>query len=431
MKIAVVSSLFAPFGIGGAEQVAAEIAEGLHQDGHEVDVISTARRRDLQGAAYRIDEWNGLRVWRIAPWNLYWRFDRETDHPPGRLRRAAWHAVDLCNPTVMGPLAEVLRRIQPDVINTHTIDGLSPLAWQVARRFSPVVHTLHDYHLLCPRAVMQRRDGSFCAELCGGCSVYTSYYHLYQRYVDALISPSNIVADLHRSGGWTTPKMVVVRNAISANEEPLPATSSTGPLQVVFMSRLVREKGCETLIQTMERFRGRKDHVQFHIAGEGPYAARLAHMAAENSHITWHGYVKGKEKATLLSGVDVFLQLSEWRENAPLSLLEAKQFGNYILATRIGGLPELITTPLDGELIPPGDPSSLAAAIETQITNRDKIRDLRLMRASASLGYGIPEMCRQYSQVFADVCHPQAGSNTHEPEATPAMTPPDSESLGT
>jgi glycosyltransferase involved in cell wall biosynthesis len=402
MKIAIISSLFTPFGIGGAEQVAAQIAEGLQQEGHEVDVISTVRRRDLHGDDYRIDSLNGMRVWRIAPWNLYWRFDRETDHP-GRLTRAAWHAVDLWNPTVARPLAKVLEKIKPDVVNTHNIDGLSPLVWQVARRSSTVVHTLHDFHLICPRATMQRRDGAPCPALCRGCSIYASYHQFYQRYVNAMISPTQMAADLHRSAGWTTPKMVVVRNAVGVGEEALPISSLTGSLHVVFMSRLVREKGCETLIQAMATFRGRKDHIQFHIAGEGPYAERFAQLAAEESHITWHGYVKGQQKSTLLSRADIFLQLSECRENAPLSVLEAKQFGNYVIATRIGGLPELIMEPFDGQLIRPADPLSLVDAIETQITNRARIRELRVTRGIASRGYGIHEMSRQYSQVFASV----------------------------
>src|SRR5690606_28443120 len=114
------------------------------------------------------DEWKGIRVWRLAPLNLYWRYDRETLRP-NRLARALWHAVDLWNPSTIAPLEAVLRRIRPDAVNTHNIDGLSPAVWQVARRHAPVVHTLHDCHLLCPRATMQRRDGTICPRLCSLC----------------------------------------------------------------------------------------------------------------------------------------------------------------------------------------------------------------------------------------------------------------------
>src|SRR5437667_651655 len=126
MRIAVVSSLFAPYGLGGAEEVAAQLATNMRDLGHAVDVVSTCRRDDLDGHPYRIDVWNGIRVWRIAPWNLYWRFDRETQQP-GPLARAAWHLVDLWNPSTIGPLRSVLERIRPDIVNTHNIDGLSPV----------------------------------------------------------------------------------------------------------------------------------------------------------------------------------------------------------------------------------------------------------------------------------------------------------------
>jgi len=111
MRIALVSSLFAPYGLGGAEEVAAQLATNLRNLGHAVDVISTCRRDDLNGKPYRIDVWNDIRVWRIAPWNLYWRFDRETQHP-SPLARAAWHLVDLWNPSTID--FSPLRYTSPD-----------------------------------------------------------------------------------------------------------------------------------------------------------------------------------------------------------------------------------------------------------------------------------------------------------------------------
>jgi glycosyltransferase involved in cell wall biosynthesis len=312
-------------------------------------------------------------------------------------------ACGLWNPTVVRPLSRILEQIQPDVVNTHNIDGFSPLVWKVPRKYSRVVHTLHDFHLICPRAIMQRRGGTSCPELCRGCSVYASYHQFYQRFVDAVISPTHMVADLHRSAGWTSPKSVVIRNAVDLSEVSLPEASPVGPLQVVFMSRLVAEKGCETLIRAMQMFCGREDAIHFHIAGEGPYAERLAQLAVEEPHLTWHGYVKGEQKAALLSRVDIFLQLSEWRENAPLSVLEAKHFGNYVIATRMGGLPELIDEPLEGQLICAADPGALVSALERQIVNRADIREHRRQRAVAAGLYGIPEMSRLYSQVFASV----------------------------
>jgi glycosyltransferase involved in cell wall biosynthesis len=402
MKVAIVSSLFAPFALGGAEQVAAQIAEGLDRAGHTVDIISTCRRRDLRGRLCQMDRWNGIRVWRIAPWNLYWRFDRETEQP-GRLKRTAWHLVDLWNPTVVRPLTEVLEKIAPDIVNTHNIDGFSPLVWKLARRHAgALIHTLHDYHLICPRALMIKRDGTSCPSLCGGCRIYSAYNGLFQDYVDAFISPAQVVADLHRSAGWTGPRVIVIPNAADPPEVLSSERSPSAPLQVVFMARLVSEKGCEAMLKVVDRFR-RDPGIHFHVAGKGPYEQRFSALSGVVPNLTFHGHVNGLQKMALLSAGDVFLQLSEWRENAPLSLLEARQHGLYLVGTNIGGIPEIIRDPSHGCLIPVGDSQFLDGLLEQQIANRGRLRSERKIREQQGRAYGVREMNQEYLNVFASL----------------------------
>lgn len=380
--------------------MAAQIAETFRLEGHEVDVISTCRRQELSGQAYRLDLWNGLRVWRIAPWNVYWRVDQEQPRP-AQLARAAWHLVDLWNPSVIRPLQKVLRQIAPDVVNTHNIDGFSPVVWQVARKYaSTVVHTLHDYHLLCPRAVMQRMDGKPCLQLCTACQAYAAYHRLFQGYVDAVISPSRAAAELHRCAGWRRPGTAVIPNAVDVADVDPSECAAGSPLQIVFMSRLVPEKGCETLLKVVGHFLDCRD-IHFHLAGMGRYEPEFAELAARASNVTWHGYVTGIRKSALLSAGDVFLQLSECAENAPLGLLEAKQFGMYLVGTNLGGIPELITNPLEGRLIAPGDPSGLSAVLRDQISDRVGLRAQRQARLNRTDSYGVREMSRRYLDVFS------------------------------
>jgi glycosyltransferase involved in cell wall biosynthesis len=403
VKIAVISSLFAPFAVGGAEQVAAQMAETFRLEGHEVDVISTCRRQELTGQSYRVDLWNGLRVWRIAPWNVYWRVDQEQPRPKD-ITRAAWHLVDLWNPSVIRPLQKVFCQIAPDVVNTHNIDGFSPVVWQVARKYaSVVVHTLHDYHLLCPRAVMRRMDGKPCLQLCTGCQAYAAYHRLFQGCVDAVISPSRAAADLHKSAGWGRSSTSVIPNAVDVADVVPPESTAGSPLQIVFMSRLVPEKGCDALLAIIEQFRDCRD-IHFHVAGTGPFEQHFARLAEDALNVTWHGYVTGTRKSALLSAGDVFLQLSEWPENAPLALLEAKQFGMYLVGTNLGGIPELITNPLEGRLIEPADPAGLQAVLRDQIADRGELRAQRPARLNRSHGYGVREMGRRYLDVFSSAC---------------------------
>jgi len=397
MKIAILSSLYPPFSLGGAEQVAAQIAGALHRDGHTVDVISTCRRSALDGQPFRVDSWEGIRVWRIAPWNLYWRFDRETLNPPP-WKRTAWHLIDLWNPSVIAPLRRVLEQIQPDVVNTHNIDGLSPSVWPVVcGSGAAVVHTLHDYHLICPRAILQQRDGTLCTQLCAGCRVYAAYHRQYQRHISCLISPSRATAAWHAASNWNRPAVFVVPNAVDTDFPLFDDRPADSPLQAVFMSRLAPEKGCAIMLRIAEHFRRRVD-IHFHVAGEGPWREQFAQFRSPN--FTFHGFVTGAAKTALLSAGDVFLQLSECPDVAPIGLREAKQFGMYIIATNLGGIPEMITDPAEGTLIAPADEDALVAAIEQAIATRRDLRSGRENRRTRASGYDVAAMAQEYLQAF-------------------------------
>ena len=403
MRIAVVSALFPPYTIGGAETVAAELARALRHAGHQVDVVSTCRREALSRHRYRVDEWEGIRVWRIAPWNLYWNFDKRDQHPSG-LVRAGWHMFDLWNPSVVHPLRQVLDQIQPEVVNTHNIDGFSPALWQVAHHCTgAIAHTLHDCHLICMRGTMRRRVGTICQpELCASCRVYAAYHAMFRQHVNVMISPTRTLADLHRLNGWGDVPMEVVQNAVEVPPLREAALPDSGPLRVLFMSRLEREKGCEALLSVVPLF-NKMSGVEFHIAGRGLYADRFAQLAATHGHVHWHGFVSGPTKYELLRSSDVSLQLSECHDNAPLSLLEATQSGLHVVGTNVGGIPELISGLPGGELIGPGDTRALFGVLTALAGNADSVRLERRRRLASVAHYGYREMADGYLRVFSSL----------------------------
>ena len=399
MRIAIVSSLFPPFAIGGAEEAAAQLALGLRDAGHEVAVVSTCRRADLKHGDCRIDNWEGIPVWRIAPWNLYWKFDQALENP-NRLRRTAWHALDLWNISTTFPLDRVLSGIAPEVINTHNIDGLSPVVWRIAHRHTEAIaHTLHDCHLLCPRATMRKRNGTPCDRLCAGCRGYAAYHLLFRRYVKLLIAPAKATAEVHKQAGWPAPRIAVIANGLDAAPVQVPAAPQDGPLRVVFMSRLEREKGCEALIRVIEQCR-QSDGIDFHVAGKGTYAAKFENLCRDFPNVKWRGFVTGSAKQDLLTNGDVFLQLSECHENAPLSLIEAKRYGLYLIGSRIGGIPEIIDSAEAGMLLQPGNASALFAILRDLRDTRKALRANRATRVKGAGAYGRLEMAQQYAGAF-------------------------------
>jgi glycosyltransferase involved in cell wall biosynthesis len=276
----------------------------------------------------------------------------------------------------------------------------------VARKYTPAVaHTLHDCHLLCPRATMQRRDGALCESLCTFCSAYAAYHRRFQKNVSMLIAPALAIAELHRQAGWTAPRIEVIRNGVDVQPEPLPEPPALDPLRVLFLSRLEREKGCETLMAAIRAFAGSQE-VEFHVAGGGAFEGRFRELAERIPNVIWHGFVTGRRKDELFSRCDVFLQLSECRENAPLSLSEAKAHGLTLLGTTVGGIPELVETSEAGHLVPPGDRQKLVARLEALCRSREAVRRGRAGRAQRSAGYGTRQMAEAYVEAYRSLIAP-------------------------
>src|SRR5579864_5038592 len=139
MKILIITSLYPPHVIGGAEKAAAELAEALVRGGHVVAVVS------LHPESHEIvEDRKGVRVYRLPLDNFYWPFGRK--QKPKILRRLAWHIREMWNPTAARRIGKILDAEMPDVVDTHNVCGFSLAAWdEVKRRKLRLVHTLHDY----------------------------------------------------------------------------------------------------------------------------------------------------------------------------------------------------------------------------------------------------------------------------------------------
>ena len=128
------------------------------------------------------------------------------------------------------------------------------------------------------------------------------------------------------------------------------------------LSRLVPIKGVEHVVEAARRL----PDVTLVVAGDGPDKTRLRESASEN--VRFVGHVTGSEKARLLAAADALVvpsvELPSGRsEGAPVAVLEAMSACLPVIASRSGGLPELVRDGEDGVLVPPRDPDALGAAI--------------------------------------------------------------------
>ena len=352
-----VNNLYPPIMAGGAELVVADLSEGLVRRGHEVTAVSTC---GPEMEPYPDETRNGVTVIRFFPKNVYWNFARDGQKP---VRRLMWHLRDAWNHDAARRFRAILDTAPVSVVHTHLIDGFSASIWRRARQASvPIVHTAHDYHLLCPRAFLLDRHWRVCRQPGLACRLYRSWHLRTAADVDLFVSPSRFLLDRHREAGLVPRREALVRNGI-----PIPADASriraarrrSGVCRFLLMCRLTVEKGVRVALRAAAALPPDVDF-ELVVAGRGALEREVREAAAADRRIRFAGYVSGEEKIALLGSADHLLVPSLWYENAPLAVIEAAAYGLGVLGSRIGGIPELVHEGSTGFLFEPGNVSALA-----------------------------------------------------------------------
>ncbi|MGB4592311.1 MAG: glycosyltransferase family 4 protein [Coriobacteriia bacterium] len=279
----------------------------------------------------------------------------------------------------------LLDATRPDVVHVHGIHRqLSPsILLAAARRSIPVVHTLHDYHLVCPADVMLRGGATTCIpRACGtvncvpairnrctrgslGASAiaaaelsFQRITRAYERSVTRFISPSRFVRDLMIDGGWTRTPIDVLAPGV-----PLPERVERTPGEyLLYAGRLSPEKGLGVFLEA-----ARAIGAAVIVAGDGPLAEELRR---DHPEVQFTGHVGRDQISRLLGNATASVVPSISLENTPLGVLEAMASGVPVVASGVGGIPELIDDGVEGLLVPPGDAGALSASLTRILGDR-------------------------------------------------------------
>ena len=191
-------------------------------------------------------------------------------------------------------------------------------------------------------------------------------------------------AGARRVGPAPVPALALRTEDVSAETPPLPAAETDRPL-VLAVGRLAPQKGFGTLIEAASRWRDIKPEPVLVIAGAGPLETELKNQAAALG-IDARFPGQRDDVPALLAAAAVFVLPSVW-EGQPLILQEALRAGVPIVATRVGGTPEL-TGEDAALLVPSGDPDRLAAAVRAVLT--DPALTARLRQAAQDRAGALP-----------------------------------------
>lgn len=375
MKVLIANSIFFPNVIGGAEGAAHLLARRLSENGLAVDVLTTTGRRAGPAEEIRERTLEGVAgtVYEAPCCGLYDLLPVEGQRPPSLPVRGAHHFLGVHSPRWARLCRRILTRSRPDIVHTHTIVGITPAIWGAARALGlPVVHTLHDYHLLCPRTTLLRSNNTVCERAPWPCRLLAHYKLAATRHVDVVTAPSRFVLERHlAAGGFPRARAVVVPNACSELPDAVPDRSGLELTQGLFLGQIDVHKGIPILLQALSKMLAGSlpDDFRFAFAGAGPLVQEVrAFCAANPTRCRYHGVVRGEAKAALLAASSFLVLPSIWHDNFPLVILEAFSNGLPVIGARRGGIPEIIDHEINGQVVSP-EPTPLAEAMSVYATS--------------------------------------------------------------
>lgn len=304
--------------------------------------------------------------------------------PDGALARARTAAQVLYRRDARRGMDAVLERFRPDVVHLHNIyHQLSPSVLRPIRaRDLPAVMTLHDYKLACPTYQFLDADGRICEACLPGrfreatrrrcnrgslvgsalATVELRVHTTLDAYgaVDAFVCPSRFLRDKMLEAGLAAHRLEHLPNFCDVSGTTPADAPGDG---VLYAGRLSSEKGVDVLVEAAALL---PPHVPVTIAGDGPERTALETRAAAlglADRVRFLGRVPGAQVLDLMRAAAVVVVPSRWYENQPMTVLEAYGAGRPVVASRLGGLPELVVEGRTGALVVHDDPAALASAL--------------------------------------------------------------------
>jgi len=278
-------------------------------------------------------------------------------------------------------LEKLLQEHEIDIAHVNNIHhyltpaSILPL---LKRNLIPIIWTVHDYSILCPNTTFTNKD-KICEKCKGGafyqCIVnnckknswrastiaavesYTNSLANPYKYVDYYICPSRFIANKFIEFGFDHSKIRQVYNLFDTSSIIAKPVGTQGKKKnIVYVGNITKVKGVFTLVKAVKDI-----DVQLTIIGGGEFLDELIEYtkANEYTNVSFLGRRNKTDVFRYLHDATFVVVPSEWYENLPYSIVEALLLAKPVLASRIGGIPELITDGVTGFLFEAGSITDL------------------------------------------------------------------------
>ena len=406
VKVLLLNNLYEPHVRGGAERSVKELAESLVRRNVDIVVGSTTHER-LPGPS----NINGVKVVYLPITNLYWPFDRGTR---STTERKLWHVLDTYNPSTRAAVARLIAAEQPDLVHTNNLQGLSVAAWRAPRAARvPILHTVRDYYLTCARCT-RYRNGRICGRTCWDCLPLCLARKRASAWVDGVVGVSRFVLDHHRDMGFfCNARFRAVIHQVPQTSPLSRQTPFVAPVKFGYLGRLTPEKGVELLL---EAFAARKDAGwELRIAGEGgdDYQRFLRRRyAALESRGVLH-FLSWVNPERFFSEIDALIVPSLWNEPLARVVGEAFAAGVAVIASRSGGIPEIVEDGVSGRLFDSNDAAALNRIVSEFIEKPTLSRRLGENGRRASQAHRSETLTLEYYRAYQAILQsPGNGSSS-------------------
>lgn len=376
MKICLINNIFYPYSRGGADKVSKIIADNLIKEGDDVFVITTKTKRG------KIDSG------KYSAYYLYSNFQNLNQMPFGL--RLFWHLFDNFNLVNYFKTRSILKKEKPDLVITNNLKGigfLTPLC--IKKQKIKHIHILHDIQLIHPSGLMhygeEKKIETYFSKLYGKINSY-----LFSE-VNAVVSPSQWLLAFHQKHNFFQKnKTLVLPNPIViGNKEIKDKKIKKGTF--VCVGEIEKHKGVLFLVDVFKKIQEINKNYSIIFIGEGKEKDIIKQEAKKNNFIKYLGKIDNKKVLEEISQAEALIMPSLCYENSPTVIYEAYSQKTPVIASRIGGITELVRT-YGGILFKPNDKKDLIKKINYLIDKEENYPEIKIDLDTLSVTHYIKKL---------------------------------------
>jgi glycosyltransferase involved in cell wall biosynthesis len=364
MRILFWAELFWPY-VGGVEVLSADLLRELRKRGHEFQVVTSHDNLDLSD----VDQWEGIPIQRFR-----FREPVQQRDPAGimRVRQQVGRLKETFTPDIVH-----LNYSGPSAFYHLATAGMRPCPWIAA------------IHRLLPENAAA--SDTLTTRVLNGADWITSVSHEVQATV------LRLVPDLESHCS-------VVYNGLTPPVGTAPPSQAADPPQLLCVCRLLRWKGIDVALNALSMLLPRFPSLRLIVAGDGPARAELEEQAGllgVKHAVSLVGMVSPTDVPALMSRATIVLVPSRDEEGFGLVALEAAFAERPVIASQVGGLPEVVLNGETGLIVPPDDAPALASAIASLLQDRSRAAALgSAARTRALTHFSVSRMADQYEGLY-------------------------------